>query len=96
MDTPKTKVFVGNLSKETNERDLRAAFGAIGTVRRVLIVRNQRTGRSRRFGFVEMAEEEQALAAMSEISGSELDGCMLTVAEAHPRSGPFGQPHGRR
>jgi RNA recognition motif-containing protein len=96
MDIQRTRVFVGSLSKETDERNLRAAFGAVGTVRSVLIARNQKTGMSRRFGFVEMAQEEQALAAMSEISGIELDGCVLTVAEAHPPSRPFRQPHGRR
>jgi RNA recognition motif-containing protein len=77
------KMFVGNLSFQTTEDDIRGAFEQFGPVESVAIIMDRDTGRSKGFGFVEMSESdsEKAIAAMS---GSELNGRALTVNEAKP------------
>jgi RNA recognition motif-containing protein len=79
------KIYVGNLSFDTSETDLRAAFEAHGTVDSVAIISDKYTGRSKGFGFVEMENSEQAKAAISELHEKELDGRRLNVNEARPR-----------
>ena len=79
------KLYVGNLSFDTSESDLRSAFEAHGTVDSVAVVADKFTGRSRGFGFVEMNNAEEAKAAMSELNEKELDGRKLNVNEARPR-----------
>jgi RNA recognition motif-containing protein len=79
------KIYVGNLSFDTGESDLRAAFEAHGTVDSVAVVSDKYTGRSRGFGFVEMNNDEEAKAAMAELNEKELDGRKLNVNEARPR-----------
>jgi len=76
------KVFVGNLSFQTTENDLNDAFAKHGTVEAVAIITDRDTGRSKGFGFVTMTEG--ADKAIAELSGSELNGRMLTVNEARP------------
>lgn len=81
-----TKLFVGNLSYQTTEEGLRGLFEGGGRkVESVTIVTDRNTGRSRGFGFVEMATEEEANAAMDEINGQELDGRALRVDLAHSK-----------
>ncbi len=79
------KLYVGNLSFDTSESDLRTAFEAHGTVDSVAVVSDKFTGRSRGFGFVEMNNDEEAKAAMAELNEKELDGRKLNVNEARPR-----------
>jgi RNA recognition motif-containing protein len=76
-------MFVGNLSFQTTESDVRTAFEQFGVVESVAIINDRETGRSKGFGFVEMAEED-AGKAMAQMSGAQLDGRALTVNEAKP------------
>ena len=76
-------LYVGNLSFETTADDLREAFGQHGTVTAAQVIADRETGRSRGFGFVEMADgAEQAIA---NLNGATLQGRTLTVNEAKPR-----------
>ena len=77
------KMFVGNLSFQTTENDVRNAFEPFGAVESVAIISDRDTGRSKGFGFVEMGEED-ADKAMAQLNGSQLDGRALTVNEAKP------------
>jgi RNA recognition motif-containing protein len=76
------KLFVGNLSFNTDERRLEEFFAAIGPVDTVNIVRDQMTGRARGFAFVEMQTEEAAQSAIQKLNDTELDGRKLAVNEA--------------
>ncbi len=78
-------IYVGNLSYDTREENLRDLFEGYGEVVSVNIVMDKMTGRSRGFGFVEMASNEDGQKAISELSNHELDGRNLSVNEARPR-----------
>ena len=80
-----TKLFVGNISFNTSNQDLVDLFSAAGTVTSANIVEDRETGRSRGFGFVEMASSDDAQKAISELNGKEVDGRELKVNEAKPR-----------
>ena len=74
------RIYVGNLPHGANEAILRMAFGQRGrTVSSVEIVMDEKTGKSKRFGYVEMASTDEALAAIRELNGSDLDGRELRV-----------------
>jgi cold-inducible RNA-binding protein len=77
------KLFVGNLSFQTSESDITAAFEQFGPVESVAIITDRDTGRSKGFGFVVMGEEE-ANKAIEKLNGTELSGRTLTVNEAKP------------
>ncbi|MHC4377581.1 MAG: RNA recognition motif domain-containing protein [Planctomycetota bacterium] len=80
------RLFVGNLSWDSTEESIRAAFEqGGGTVSDVHIMTDRETGRSRGFGFVEMSTDEEAQAAIQEMDGADLDGRPLRVNEAQPR-----------
>lgn len=79
------KLYVGNLSFSTSEDTLRAAFEQFGAVTSAQLVMDRETGRPRGFGFVEMADDTQAKAAIDAMNGKNLDGRDLTVNEARPR-----------
>jgi len=79
-------LFVGNLSFETTENDLREAFEAHGQVTSAAVITDRDTGRSRGFGFVEMPSEGEARAAISALNEKDLNGRALNVNEARPRS----------
>ena len=79
-------IYVGGLSYEATEADLRDAFEAFGTVASVNIIKDQFTGQSRGFGFVEMPTASEAQAAISGLNGQELRGRTLNVNEARPRT----------
>ena len=81
-----TKLYVGNLSYETDQHELRECFGRFGQVVSVSIVSDRNTGGSRGFGFVEMGSETEARDATRGLNGHELDGRTLKVNEAKPRS----------
>ncbi len=91
------KLYVGNLSYNTTEAELEGLFAESGTVESVRVMRDMAAGRARGFGFVEMASEEEAQAAINATNGREFGGRALTVNEARPqeRSGGFGGGGGR-
>jgi cold-inducible RNA-binding protein len=78
-------LFVGNMNFQTTESDLRALFEPFGQVTRIHIVNDRETGQPRGFAFVEMAKDEDAVKAMSELNGKEVAGRALRVNEATPR-----------
>jgi cold-inducible RNA-binding protein len=78
-------IYVGNLSFDTNESGLRELFETYGAVDSVKIITDQFTGRSRGFGFVEMATQEDGVKAVQELDSKEFDGRSLKVNEAKPR-----------
>ncbi len=78
-------IYVGNLSFDTNESDLQAAFAHYGTVSTARIATDRDTGRARGFGFVEMSSQAEAQAAIAGLNGTDLQGRTLTVNEAKPR-----------
>ena len=80
-----TKLYVGNLSFDTSENDLRDMLGAFGAVTEVNLIMDRATGRSRGFAFVSMATPEAAQAAIAALGGKEVKGRTLTVNEARPR-----------
>ena len=79
------KIFVGNLSFQTSQEDLRAAFEAYGNVDSVDILTDRATGQSRGFGFVEMPDAREAQQAIQRMNGRELNGRALNVNEARPK-----------
>ena len=79
------KLYVGNLSFNTTNEDLHQLFSQAGTVETANVVEDRDTGRSRGFGFVEMASKEEAEAAIAQFNGKEFGGRALTVNEARPR-----------
>ena len=85
-----TNLFVGNLSFQTTQDDLYAAFAAYGAVERVNIITDRDTGQSRGFAFVEMTESRDAATAISQLNGAELNGRALNVNEARPREAGAG------
>jgi cold-inducible RNA-binding protein len=84
------RLYVGNLSYGTTELELRELFGQMGTVADAKVVMDRETGRPRGFAFVEMSSAEEALKAIEQINGRELDGRALNVNEAQERSGGGG------
>ena len=80
-----SKVYAGNLSHSTTEDELRAAFAAYGEIVSVAIVTDRETGHSRGFGFVEMSTEEDAIAAIIGLNGTELGGRTLRIDKARNR-----------
>jgi cold-inducible RNA-binding protein len=92
-------IFVGNLDFNTSEDEMRTMFEAYGQVDRVSIMTDRDTGRSRGFGFVEMANAEDGEKAIAALNGSQLGGRTLNVNEARPkveRSGGGGKDRGGR
>ena len=92
---------MGNLPYETMEQDLEALFGEAGQVEIVSVMRDRMTGRARGFAFVEMASEEDAQKAITQLNGHQLGGRALTVNEARPQEarpggGGFGGAGGGR
>ena len=89
-------IFVGNLSFNTGEDELRQMFEQYGQVDRVAIMTDRDTGRSRGFGFVEMTNDEDGEKAIAALNGSQLGGRTLNVNEARPKAdrGPGGGGRG--
>lgn len=80
-----TNIFVGNLSYQTTQDDLHAAFAAYGTVERVNIVTDRDTGQPRGFAFVEMTDKREADTAIAQLNGTEMNGRAINVNEARPK-----------
>src|SRR6478735_4730317 len=91
------KLYVGNLSFRVTSEDLQEYFGAAGAVESANVVYDRETGRSRGFGFVEMANDDAASAAIAQFNGQEYDGRSMVVNEARPREDRGGNGgNGRR
>jgi len=88
------RIYVGNLSYETTDAKLSELFGTIGPVASVTLITEPGTGRSKGFAFVEMADDEKAVAAISELNEKELDGRNIKVAEARPKTEGTGRMGG--
>lgn len=92
------KIFVGSLSYDLTDAELKTAFEAFGEVESATIINDRDTGRSKGFGFVEMLEKKEALKAIEELNSSDLGGRTIAVNEARPkpksnhRPGGFGGP----
>lgn len=78
------KLFVGNLSFNSSENELRGLFEQAGTVESATIITDKYSGRSKGFGFVEMSTMEEAQKAIDTLNGYELDGRKINVSEARP------------
>ena len=78
-------IYIGNISYETSEEDLRTAFGAYGEVDSAKIITNRDTGRSKGFAFVEMPDQGNGEAAVEGLNGQDMGGRALRVNEARPR-----------
>src|SRR5947209_19962959 len=85
-----TKLYVGNLSYETNDDSLRDLFSEVGNVVSAQVVTDRYTGQSRGFGFVEMASEDEAQQAITAMNGKSVGNRALTVNESKPREGGGG------
>jgi RNA recognition motif-containing protein len=101
------KLYVGNLAFSFTQDDLEKLFSAHGTVQSAQLIMDRDTGQSKGFGFVEMATDEEAKAAIAALNGQQAGGRQLTVNEARPktegggggrggRGGDFGGGGGRR
>lgn len=89
-------IYVGNMSYDTTEDDLREAFSAFGTVTSVSIIMDRETGRPRGFAFVEMASDEEGKAAIEGLNLQKIGGRSVTVNEARPREDRGGGGGGGR
>jgi RNA recognition motif-containing protein len=92
------RLYVGNLSFNTQEQALEQLFATLGDVSSVKLIRDQATGQSRGFGFVEMADADAGRAACTTLDQQEFEGRRLTVNEARPqeRNGGYGGGGGGR
>jgi len=96
MEVDRMNIYVGNLSFEVTEDDLRSAFEDFGSVDSVKIITDKYTGRSKGFAFVEMTDNDEAKTAMSELNEKEFMGRTIKVNEARPRTeGGRGRDRGR-
>jgi RNA recognition motif-containing protein len=76
------KLFVGNLSWDVRDEQLKEIFGAVGTVEEAVVIIDRMKNRSKGFGFVTMSTEEEAQEAISQLNGKEMDGREINVSEA--------------
>ncbi len=86
-------IYVGNLGYEQTEDELKVAFEAFGEVESARIITDRDTGRSKGFGFVEMLDNDQAVAAIDGLNGTDFGGRTITVNESRPRP-PRGDHRG--
>lgn len=89
------KIYVGNLARETTEKELEAAFSSFGSVEDVAVIRDRYSGTSRGFGFVSMGNDQEAAAAITGLDQTEIGGRTVTVNEARPRNKSGGERRDR-
>jgi RNA recognition motif-containing protein len=89
-------IYVGNLSHDVTEDELKEAFEAFGKITSINIIKDKYSGESRGFGFVEMSSKDEAQSAIDGLNGTELKGQSLNVNEARPRTENRGRGRGRR
>ena len=89
------KLYVGNLPHAVTDEELRQVFVAYGTVKSAMVIMDQTTEKSRGFGFVEMSQMTEGLAAIQALNGKPLQGRSLTVNEARPRENRNDRSGGR-
>ena len=89
------KLYIGNISYQTDENSLEQTFGEFGSVKSVRVITDRETGRSRGFGFVEMNSEEEAQNAIENLDGKEVDGRTIRVNIAREREAGRGGGGGR-
>ena len=82
-------IYVGNMSYDTNEEELRQIFEEFGTVESVKIIIDRNTDRSKGFGFLDMDDNDAANAAIAKLNGTDLDGRTIKVNEARPRENNY-------
>jgi cold-inducible RNA-binding protein len=90
----KMKIYLGNLSYDVTEEDLKIALSQFGQVESVSIISDKYSGRSKGFGFAEMASQTEAQAAIENLNGKEFKGRALNVNEARPQSQSRGSRSG--
>ncbi len=90
------KLYVGNLPDSATEQDLSDKFAACGTVKSVKLITDRGTGRSRGFGFVEMASDSEAEAAIDSLNSSDYEGRPMKVNEARTLRKVYGRGRNRR
>ncbi|HNW33192.1 MAG TPA: RNA-binding protein [Candidatus Dojkabacteria bacterium] len=83
------KLFVGNLSWNVRDEELKAAFSEVGTVEEAVVIIDRMKNRSKGFGFVTMSSEEEAQKAVAELNGKEVDGRAINVSEAREERREF-------
>jgi RNA recognition motif-containing protein len=88
-------IYVGNLSRDVTEEDLRQAFEALGQVESINLIKDKFSGESRGFGFVQMPSKDEAQKAIDEMNGKFLSGRSINVSEARPRTERRGGGGGR-
>ena len=79
-------IYVGNISRNATEQDIKEAFEAFGTVQSAAIIKDKFSGESRGFGFVEMPNKEEGDKAIASLNGKDVKGRNLTVNEARPKT----------
>jgi RNA recognition motif-containing protein len=89
-------IYIGNMSFDTTEDQLRQTFEGFGEVSTVNIITNKQTGEPRGFAFVEMSQKDEAMAAITGLTGQELNGRALNVNEAKPRAESGNRGGGNR
>jgi RNA recognition motif-containing protein len=89
-------IYIGNLAPDTTEDEVKEAFAAFGDVASVKIIRDGATGESRGFGFIEMPNEDQAKAAITEMNGKDLKGSPIHVEQGRAKAAAPGFGGGRR
>lgn len=94
MEDIRMNIYIGNLSYEVTEEDLKEAFKVFGEVDTAKVIKDNYTGRSKGFGFVEMPAKAEAQSAIEDLNGKDLKGRSLNVSEA--RSRPEGRRGGAR
>lgn len=79
------KLYIGNLAYSVEDQDLQDFFAAAGTVSSAVVIKDKMDGRSKGFGFVEMADQEAGQKAIDSLNGKELNGRAIIVSEARPQ-----------
>jgi RNA recognition motif-containing protein len=87
-------LFVGNMSFQTTETELRSLFEPFGEISRVNVITDRDTGQARGFAFVEMSNDDEAAKAIGSLNGKEVNGRALNVNEARPKTGGGGNRGG--